>query len=57
MTQTQSNLKGETMRYAVRNKETQIDHVIFETQAEADAKAKEMTEYHHREYHVVEVDY
>jgi len=43
-----------TKRYLVVNAETQISHDAFETRAEAEKVAREMTEYHQRKYIVKE---
>jgi hypothetical protein len=42
--------------YMVINKETGISHCGFYNQQEAEQKAKEMTEYHNKQYIVKELE-
>ena len=43
-----------TKRFAVINKETELSSSFHATRKAAEAVAKEMTEYHHKTYVVVE---
>ena len=42
--------------YTVINKETEISHCGFYNKQEAEQKAKEMTEYHNKQYVVREIE-